>query len=71
MIDIYNVKVHFDSLYNAGVKHSLNVYTLKNLCGVIFKSSFSRYIMCKNGFVTMFSLKIIDVFILFTRAPLL
>ena len=23
MIDIYNVKVHFYSLYNAGVKHSL------------------------------------------------
>ena len=30
MIDIYNVKVQFDSQYNAGVKHSLNVYTLKN-----------------------------------------
>ena len=31
MIDIYNVKVHFYSLYryNAGVKHSLSVHTRK------------------------------------------
>ena len=29
MIDIDNVKVHFDSLYNAGVKNSLIVYSLK------------------------------------------
>ena len=26
MIDIYNVEVHFYSLYNASVKHSLSVY---------------------------------------------
>ena len=25
VIDIYNVAVHFDSLYNTGVKHSLSV----------------------------------------------
>ena len=29
MIDIYNVTINFDSLYNAGVKHSFSVYTQK------------------------------------------
>ena len=28
---ISNVKVHFDSLYNAGIKHRLSVYTVTKL----------------------------------------
>ena len=50
----------FDNLYNAGVKHRLDVYT-RNI--MIF--------LCKNGFRTMFSLEVIEVFILFTIASLL
>ena len=30
MIDIYNVKVHFDNMYNTGVKHSQQ-------CGMLTK----------------------------------
>ena len=45
MIDIYNVKVHFDSLYNAGVKYSLSVYTEK-ICVVRFLHQVLADILC-------------------------
>ena len=38
VIDMYNVKLHFDSLYNAGVKHKLSEYTRKSICGGNFYS---------------------------------
>ena len=69
MIDIYIVKYIFDSLYNAGVKHSLivyslNVYTLYNgkICVTGFLHQGSA-----NGIGTIFSLQIIEVFILFSK----
>ena len=46
VIDIYNVKVHFDSLYNAGVKHSLSVYTLKQICVVGYLRQVLADILC-------------------------
>ena len=57
MIYIYNVRVRFDSRYNAGVKHSHSVYTLKNMCGGIFTPSFSRYFMCKTALGPIFHFK--------------
>ena len=49
MIEIYNIKVYFDSPYNAGVKHSLSVYT-----------RISMTVCVKKGF-RLFSLQIIEV----------
>ena len=46
-----------DSLYNAGVKHSLSVNTRKSLCGGIFTLSLYLNFVPKNGFVTIFHLK--------------
>ena len=57
MIYIYNVKVCFDSRYNAGVKHSLSVYTLKNKCGGIFTPSVRRYFMCLTALGPFFHFK--------------
>ena len=44
------VRYILDSLYAARVKHSLSVYTLKNMYGGIF----SWYFICKKRFGTTF-----------------
>ena len=64
MIDIYNVKVHFDSLYHAGVKRSLIVYTLKITCVVGFFHQVLADILCVKTNLGPF----IEVFIWFTKA---
>ena len=50
-VHLYNVKVHFDSLYNAGDKHSLGVYTrnkhdffcVKTTFGPFFTSNYRSF----------------------------
>ena len=67
MIDIYNGKVHFDSLIML-----VSNTRLKKICVMgILLPSFSKY-LCVNQVLDNFSsLQIIEVFILCTKALLL
>ena len=57
----------FDIVYNAGIKRSLSVYTLKKICVVQFLHQVLADILCvKTALVSFF-----EVFILLTKAPLL
>ena len=58
----------FDSLYNAGVKRSLSVYTLKKICVVGFLHQVLADILCVKTtlgpFIEVFILRFCDLVML-------
>ena len=64
------LRYNFDSLYNVGVKHSLNGYTEK-ICVVGFLHQVLADILCVKMALGPFFSSQIDVFSLLPKVPLL